>query len=425
MAILLKKKLVVKNALSSVGVQLVNMALPLLSLPYLAAMLGAERLGKMAFALAVAQIFVMLSDYGFNLSATKLISINRHDRQKVFEIWSAITFVRVIFAIVCFLMISLGALVSARIEQEFLLFAIAYCLVVGNILLPQWLYQGLEIMTGVNLAQLGVRLLTFGGVFILVKSENDLYWATGLQAVGPLLTGLFTLPITVSVLKGSNLKWPSAALIRDQLGTGWNIFVSTISINIYTTSNTFFLGLFASPVTVGYYHVADRLVRSVLALYSPISSAIYPYTSNLGHNRGGELIKFNRGISAYFIPTAGLISSIVYFTAYPFVRVLFGIEFEPAAEIVQILAWLPIIIICSNILGIQTMLPLGMDRQFSRVLLLAALIDMVAFLPASYQWGAVGAAWTNIAIELFVTLILAIGLHRAGLSPLTSKLVQN
>jgi hypothetical protein len=63
-----------------------------------------------------------------------------------------------------------------------------------------------------------------------------------------------------------------------------------------------------------------------------------------------------------------------------------------------------------------------MDRQFSRTLLLAALIDIVIFLPASYYWEAVGAAWANVVVELFVTVSLAIGLHFAGLSPLTSKL---
>jgi PST family polysaccharide transporter len=398
------------------------MILPILSLPYLAGILGAERLGKMAFALAVGQIFVTLTDYGFNLSATKLISVNRNDQQKIFEIWSTVTLLRTIFAFGGFLIIWLAALVFTRVSQEFLLLAIAYCLVVGNILFPQWLFQGLEDLKKYNLAQTVSRLLVFAGFFALVKSESDLYWATCLQAAGPLLAGLFALPSTVAVLKGAKLNWPSASSIRYQLGTGWNLFLSTVATNVYTTSNTFFLGVFASPATVGYYHVADKIVRSVLALYSPISSAIYPYTSNLGHHKVYELMRFNRTLSRYFIATAGFIFCLVYFTASPVVRLFFGVEYEPAAEIIQILAVLPIIVVCSNILGIQTMLPLGMERQFSRILLLAALIDVVVFLPASYYWEAVGAAWANVIVELFVTASLAVALHVAGLSPLTSKL---
>ena len=313
-------------------------------------------------------------------------------------------------------------MVFTRVNQEFSLLAIAYCLVVGNIFFPQWLFQGLENLKEYNLAQTVARLLLFAGLFAIVKSESDLYWATCLQAAGPLLAGLFALPSTIAMLKGAKLNWPSASSIRYQLGTGWNLFLSTVATNVYTTSNTFFLGVFASPATVGYYHVADKLVRSVLALYSPISSAIYPYTSNLGHHQVDELMIFNRDLSRYLIATAGFISCLVYFTASQVVRMLFGVEYEPAAEIVQILAVLPIIVVCSNILGIQTMLPLGMDRQFSRTLLLAALIDIVIFLPASYYCGAVGAAWANVVVELFVTVSLAIGLHFAGLSPLTSKL---
>jgi PST family polysaccharide transporter len=294
MMIFLKNKLLVKNAGSSVAVQLLNMVLPLLSLPYLAGVLGAERLGRMAFALAVGQIFVILTDYGFNLSTTKLIAVNRGDQQKIFEIWSAVTLLRTIFAFAGVLIIWLAAVVFARVNQEFSLLAIAYCLVVGNILLPQWLFQGLENLKKYNLAQTVARLLLFAGLFALVKSENDLYWATCLQAAGPLLAGLFALPSTIAVLKGAKLNWPSAPFIRYQLETGWNLFLSTVATNVYTTSNTFFLGVFASPATVGYYHVADKLVRSVLALYSPISSAIYPHTSNLGHHQVDELMIFNR-----------------------------------------------------------------------------------------------------------------------------------
>ena len=50
------------------------------------------------------------------------------------------------------------------------------------------------------------------------------------------------------------------------------------------------------------------------------------------------------------------------------------------------------------------MLPFGMQKLASRILIATVLVDLVIFIPATHYYGAIGAAGANVLVEIFVTL---------------------
>ena len=80
---------ITSNFFSLSILQYTTYLVPLIPLPYLVRVLGPSRYGLVEFARAIALYFVILTEYGFNLSATQEISVHRDDRRKVSEIFSA------------------------------------------------------------------------------------------------------------------------------------------------------------------------------------------------------------------------------------------------------------------------------------------------------------------------------------------------
>ena len=418
----MSRRRVIENILSLGSLQAASYLLPFLTLPYLARVLGPEDLGRIAFALAFAQIFVILTEYGFNLTASQEISVNRDDPYRVAEIFSAVTVLRAGIMALGFIVLLMLVFTIPRFEQDIPIYLSSYMLVVGSVLFPQWLFQGLEQLKIVSIIQIVARVIAAAGIFLLVKTKDDLLWAVWLQAANMAFAGLLTLPFIVTALRGVRLKLPTRDALVTQLREGWHIFVSSLAANSYTTSSIFILGLVLTPLAVGYYSVAEKLVRALLMMFGPIIQAIYPYISKMAHDDPARALGFNRKLLIGLGSLALVLSLGLSLSSGIVVPFLFGAGFEPAIPVLATLAFTPLFIVLSNILGVQTMIPFGMKALFSSVMLKAALLNLLIFIPLAWQFGPQGAASANVLVEAFVMVYLFMLLHWRGKNPMTYSL---
>ena len=87
------------------------------------------------------------------------------------------------------------------------------------------------------------------------------------------------------------------------------------------------------------------------------------------------------------------------------ITILFGADYTESILILRFLAWLPFVISFSQIFGMQVLLNFGMQSTFSKILIVASVLDLTIALPATYFFGVWGTVFIMIAVEIFVSFV--------------------
>lgn len=404
-------KVLFKNFTSLSILQVANYIFPLFTLPYLVRVLGAEKYGLVNFAAAFAAYFTIITDYGFNLSATQEISVNRENSNRVSEIFSSVFTIKMMLFVLSSVMFFIIVLVFPIFKENLTLFIVTFLSVLGTALFPLWFYQGIERMKYILIISVSVRLITTILIFVLIKSENDFIKFAGLNTVTQFVIGIIGLQFALNKF-GLRYRFPNKTLIIQQLKNGWNLFLSTISINLYTTSNVFILGLFAPANVVGYYAAADKIRMAFQGILSPMSQSVFPYVNKMLSESYDRFISFNKKLFKIALIVGAIISIMLFLFAEPIVNIILGKDYQPSILVLRIIAWLPLIIFLSNVLGIQTMLPMNKQKNFSIILFFAAMISLALLFILVPIYFAIGTAITALATEIFVTLAFFIFVKR-------------
>ena len=238
-----------------------------------------------------------------------------------------------------------------------------------------------------------------------MKSVNDVDLYLIINSVSSLILGLITIFYVYTKL---NIKFliPSKNNLLYQLKEGYHIFLSTLSINLYTTSNTFLLGLLTGNQAVGIFSGANKIREAYQGLLGNFGRTFYPHIS--------EQFKENRSkafsqIKKYSVIVVGLsiVSGLLLFIFAPqIIRIVLGPDFSEAVSVFQILAFVPAIIMISNIAGIQIMLNLDYKKEFNRIIFSAALLNIILMFVLVPSLSYNGAALSILITEIFVSTVM-------------------
>ncbi|WP_457623163.1 flippase [Persephonella sp.] len=416
------KKRIFANFLSLSVLQGANYILPLITLPYLVRVLGPEKFGLVMFAQAFIQYFIILTDYGFNLSATKEISVYRNDKEKVSEIFTSVMLIKILLLFFSFLLMTLIIISFEKFKEEWLIYYLTFGMVIGQVLFPIWFFQGIEEMKYITIINIISKLIFTILVFLFVNQTSDYILVAVINSLGYIVAGVISIWIVYKKFKIS-LKLPSSDKLIFQLKEGWHIFISTLAISLYTVSNTFILGIFTNNTIVGYYSAAEKLIKAAIGLLTPFSQAIYPYISKLMSESKEKGILFIKKITFYLGIISLLSSILLYIFAEPLTLLILGDKYIESIIVVKILSFLPFVIALSNIFGIQTMVTLNYKKAFSNILISASIINIILALTLVPIYKHIGISTSVLISEVFVTISMFIYLHKKGVRILEGKIV--
>lgn len=379
--------------------------LAFVTFPYLVRVLQVENYGLIVFSQNIINYFVLFTDYGFNLLGPKEIAQQdtKEGQARVFINIFAAKMILLFFWTVVFVV---GLVVfHSQYGTDIALYSIVYLTVIGNVMFPVWFFQGIQQMRYITFVNIIARTFSVVGIFFFVRFTQDYLVAAFCQSVTPMVAAVCSWVIIWKHYSDVIHK-PTKIGIKSELEEAWPIFASNIAINLYTASNIVFLGFLTNNIVVGYFSGAKKIIDNVTQLFSPISQAIYPHVSKKVTESKESAIAFLRKVVVVFGGGTFALSLFIILFADWIVRILLGYGYEQSILLLRIMAFLPFLIALSNVFGIQTMLTFGMQRDFTRIIMIAAVFNTCLVLPMIYFFEGLGVCISITLTECFVTVAM-------------------
>ncbi len=393
----------VRNTAALFVVQVSGYAAPLLVLPYLSRVLSTEHFGLIAYATSFNWYFLTLVEYGFNLTATRRVAICGDDIGKISRIFGSVMTAKALLTCIGFLLMVTAVLATPKLRPHFVLFCISYLAVLGDFLFPLWLFQGLQRMENLVWRDLSAKLLSMCLIFAFVRHDSQYLWAAGFQAGSAMLAGIAGL-ITVPLL--TKVRWvkPTLAEVFMELREGWAVFLSMAAMYMSSSTNTVILGLRAGPKEVAYYSAAYRLVVGVRMLVQPLVTALYPHISHMAVNSREGALAFLRKYALILSSPFLAASLVLLFGAWPVMHFLYGERYDPATPLLCIMAPGVFLLALQHMYSTFYMLAFGYEKQWSRLIMLGAVVNFAVLIPLMYWiWPPKAVAIAGLAVDAFLT----------------------
>ena len=370
-----EKKRFLGNFLSLATLQGLNYILPLLTLPYLVRVLGAEKFGLIAFATAVVGYFIVLTDYGFNFSATREVANHRDDKNKLVEIFSSVMIIKVLLLLISFVILLFLIISFEKIGTDALLYILTFGSVVGQVLFPVWFFQGVERMKYITIINIISKTIFTVAIFLLVKQTSDYLLVPILTSVGIIVASLISLYIVFFTFK-VKFKFQKIATIKQYLKGGSPLFYTSAMSNLLTSSGIIVLSMVTNNTVVGYFSALEKLFRAVVGLFTPLTQALYPISCHKVQDPSIAKLYIRKLL--YFIGGGALCVALGFaiFSEY-IVITMYGKEFAAYSYILAtMMIWLFFGVI-NNIFGIQYLSASKNDKYYMYSFFIAGIITVL------------------------------------------------
>jgi O-antigen/teichoic acid export membrane protein len=143
---------------------------PLVTLPYVSRVLGADGIGRYSYSFSIITYFMMFGALGTSSYGTREIARNRNDRQRCSVLFWEIELVSVLSCLVC--LIFWGLLVLTAGSDYRLIFFTLTPYLIGTMFDITWFFTGLERIGAIVLANSVTRILGIILIFVTVIAND-------------------------------------------------------------------------------------------------------------------------------------------------------------------------------------------------------------------------------------------------------------
>ncbi|HEY9229318.1 MAG TPA: oligosaccharide flippase family protein, partial [Gemmatimonadaceae bacterium] len=350
-----------RNAGALFAGQLVALVVPLLTVPYLARVLGPSGWGPVLAAQALGNWLVLVLEFGFDLSGTRAVARARTMPHTMSDVVHGTQSAKTLLAPAAVLagLIAFVAIPTLRNDPLLVWCTVAFAVVRG--FSPLWFFQGIERVQGAVAVDAAARAAAALAVFVFVRTSGDGWRVLALQAV---FSTVSLVVLTMWLSRHVPLRAPRIDAAVRTLREASSIFACRASSGLYIQANALILSMFASAATVAFFGGAERIIRAAINLLQPLTQAFLPRLSYLQASDPAAARRTIRHALVGLGLLGGAMGLVAFVGAPLLVHVLLGPEYASAASVLRMLGLLPPLVAVNTVLGVYWALPFGHDRAF-------------------------------------------------------------
>lgn len=411
-----EKRILLRNVFSLFIIQVSNFVFPLITFPIIARIIGPEKFGIINYAAAVVGYFVLLINYGFDVTVTREVAKNKDNREVINKIFSNVLYAKLLLFAISLVAFIGVCVVMPGLWNEKAVTVYSFLICIGWVLTPSWLYQGMQDLNKFAVFNFIGKAVFTAIILLTLRTEKDYVIQPLIFSFSQILIGAISFFWALRLYHIQLCKW-SIRGIMDVLAGGKSYFLSLVTINLYTYTSVIILGLFQNNTEVGYYSAANRLISiAQTVLFMPINHSLFPFIATAFGRDRDEGLEMIRKV----LPVSLLFSFFYCFGILLFspliVTLTLGNAYQPSVLLLQILSFVPMIINLSVMMGVQGMMNLNMDKKFLQITIKGALLGLPLNLLMCKFFGSMGSAVTYITTEVFVCFLFALALKQASVN---------
>lgn len=394
------KKSITKNYIYNLIYQILTLALPLITTPYISRVLGAENIGIYSYTISISTYFILFGSLGIALYGQREIAYLQDKKEAYSKTFWEVVILRFITMSIAMLIFYIT---FVSFGQYKLYYTILLLELVANCIDISWFFGGLEEFKKTVSRNIIVKIISIICIFTFVKSSSDLklyFWIYVLSVlIGNVSLWLY-LPKYLEKVYIKDLK------IWRHFKSTIALFIPQIAIQIYTVLDKVMIGsIILDKSEVGYYEQSQKIVKVLLTIVTSLVTVMAPRMANTFINGDNEKMKqyMKKSFNFVFLLSFPMVFGLIT-VSKRFVPIFFGVGYEKVAILMNVISPIIIAIGLSGVIGTQYLLPTKKQKEFTISVTVGAITNFFINLLLIGKYGGVGASIGTVIAETCVTI---------------------
>lgn len=267
-----------KNVAFSLIKQVLKVAFPIITFPYVSRILLEDNLGKYNFGLSIISYFSIFAALGINSYAIREGSRIRTEKDKIHKFSSEIFTINLLSTALAYISLLMLVITWPKLHSYKILLLIQSLTIVAGTFGVDWINSIFEDFEYMTKRYVFVKLISLVLIFLCIRNPQDYIFYAAINSGIEILASIMNI---IYVRKYVHIKITTDIHLNMHFWPMLILFANALAVTIYVNSDITMLGVFRSESEVGIYGVASKMYQVSKNLINAITIVTIPRVAAL------------------------------------------------------------------------------------------------------------------------------------------------